>query len=149
MHSRQLIGRRGERDRIRTGVRGLRPGVTLTETVVASALLLIAIVPILKALTVAQVTNRAIQRKTQSLMLAQRELDRIKARSIYHYDDCFAETSRVLGEGFLYTVADDEDPSVRLITLSVGLDLNKDSALAPDEVEVSLSTYLARRWPGP
>ncbi len=149
MRWRELISRSDRRGRSPKRVWGWRSGVTLTEAVVASGLLLVAIVPILKALTVAQVTDRAIQRKTRSLMFAQRELDRIKARSIYHYDDCFTETSRALGEGFLCTVADDEDSSLRLIMLSVGLDMNEDSALAPDEVAVSLSTYLARRWPGP
>ena len=66
-------------------------GVTMTEVVVASALLIVAMVPILKALTIAQVTGNAIERKTRSLMLAQGKLDEIKARSIYHYTDSFAE----------------------------------------------------------
>jgi len=148
MHWRELIGRKGGRGRIRTGVRGLRSGVTLTEAVVASALLLIAIVPVLKALVIAQATDRAVERRTRSLMLAQRELERIEAQSIYHYDDSYAETSQVLEEGFLGSVADDEDPSLRQITVSVGQDRNADGLLAPNEIEVSLCTYLARRWPG-
>lgn len=123
--------------------------MTLTEVVVASSLLLIAIVPILKALAIAQATDRAVERKTRSLILAQRELERLKARSIYHYDDCFAETSRALDEGYLCTVADDEDPNLRRITVSVGLDRDGDNILAPDEIDISLSTCLARRWPGP
>ncbi len=69
-------------------------GVTLTEVVVASGLLLIAVVPVLRALTIAQITDRVIERKTRSLTLAQRELERIRAASMYHYDDSFAETSR-------------------------------------------------------
>jgi len=149
MRWKRLIHRGECGDRVRDAGWCWRPGVTLTEVVVASGLLLIAIVPMLKALTIAQITDRTIEHRTRSLILAQRELERITARSIYHYDDSFAETSRVLDEGFLGTVADDEDPSLRLVTVSVGLDRNADGLLAPGEIEVSLSTYLARRWPGP
>ncbi|MBN2130819.1 MAG: hypothetical protein JW741_15055 [Sedimentisphaerales bacterium] len=128
--------------------RSRRAGVTLTEVVVASALLLVAIVPVLRAWTIAQVTTGTVERRTRSLQWAQRELERIKARSIYHYDDSFAETSRVLADGFLCTVADDGDPNLRSITVSVGLDRNGDGVLAAGETEVRLSTRLAKRWPG-
>jgi len=128
---------------------GRRAGVTLTEVVVASGLLLVAIVPVLRAWTIAQVTSRTVERRTRSLQLAQRELERIKARSIYHYDDSFAETSRALEDGFLCTVTDDGDPSLRSITVSVGLDRNGNGILAAGETDVSLSTSLAKRWPGP
>lgn len=148
MRWRQLIGWRARHDRIRGGVRGLRRGVTLTEAVVASALLLIAIVPVLKALVIAQAIDRAVERRTRSLMLAQRELERIEARSIYHYDDSYAGTSMALDGSFLGNVADDEDPSLRQVTVSVGQDRNADGLLVPEEIEVRLCTCLARRWPG-
>ncbi len=148
MRRRQLIGWRGGYGRMRSGVRSVRSGVTLTEAVVASALLLIAVVPVLKALVIAQTTDRAVERRTRSLMFAQRELERIEARSIYHYDDSFAGTSMALDGSFLASVADDEDSSLRQITVSVGQDRNGDGLLASDEIEVRLCTYLARRWPG-
>jgi hypothetical protein len=129
--------------------RGWRAGVTLTEVVVASALLVVAIVPVLRAWTIAQVTTGTVERRTRSLQLAQRELERIKARSIYHYDDGFAETSRALEDGFLCTVDDDGDPNLKSIAVSVGLDRNGDGVLAAGEIDVCLSTCLAKRWPGP
>ncbi len=124
-------------------------GVTLTEVVVAAGLLLIAIVPLLKALTVAELTDRTIERKTHSLMLAQRELERVKAQSICHYDDHSAETSRVLEGAFLCTVTDDDGVDLRMVAVSVGLDRNEDRILSPDEIDVRLCTYLARCRSGP
>jgi Tfp pilus assembly protein PilV len=123
-------------------------GITLTEVVVASGLLIIAVVPILKALTTAHTTGRTIERKTQSLMLAQGELDRIKAESIYYYGRSFAQSSTALAGAYLCTVEDDADPNLRTISVLVGYDLDGNSNLASDEVEVTLTTYLARRWPG-
>ncbi len=124
-------------------------GVTLTEVVVAAGLLLVAVVPMLKALTAAQVTDRTIERKTHSLMLAQRELERIKAQSICHYDDHLDATSKVLDGAFRCLVTDDRDTDLRMVAVSVGLDRNEDKILSPDEIDVCLCTYLARRWPEP
>jgi len=128
--------------------RGRRAGVTLTEVVVASALLVVAIVPVLRAWTIAQVTTRTVERRTRSLQLAQRELERIKARSIYHYDESFTETSGVLEDGFLCTVADNGEANLKSIAVSVGLDRNGDGVLAGGEIDVRLCTCLAKRWPG-
>lgn len=124
-------------------------GVTLTEVVVASALLLASIVPLLKALTVAQATDRVVARRSWSLMLAQSELDRIRAQSIHDYDRSFNATSTSLDGGYLCSVADDQDLELRTVTVSVGLDHNGDGVLSPEEIEVRLCTCLARRWPGP
>jgi hypothetical protein len=43
-------------------------------------------------------------------------------------------------------VEDDQDPNLRTITVSVGYDIDDTNSLSSDEVEVSLATYLARRW---
>jgi len=122
--------------------------VTLTEAVVASTLLVISIIPLLKALTTTHGMDRAIERKSWSLLLAQQELERLRACSIYHYDQSFRVSSRALQDGFLCTITDDEHPTLRTISVSVGLDRNDDGVLAPGEIEVSLCTSLARRWPG-
>ena len=122
-----------------------RAGVTLTEAVVASALLLIGIVPLLKALATTHVMDRAIERKSWSLMLAQRELERIRAHCLYHYDESYRASSQVVRDGYLCTVADDRDPALRTVTVSVGLDHNADGGLSEDEVEVRLCTRVARR----
>jgi prepilin-type N-terminal cleavage/methylation domain-containing protein len=121
-----------------------RSGVTLAEVIVASALLAIAIAPLLRALTAAQVENRVIERQSWSLLLAQQELEHIRARCIRYYDTCYRVNSKPIRSGYLCTVADDADPSLRTVTVSVGLDQNNDGVLSTGEVEVSLSTRLAR-----
>ncbi|MCL5279272.1 MAG: hypothetical protein M1376_05125 [Planctomycetes bacterium] len=123
---------------------GAPSGVTLAEVIVASALLAIAIVPLLRALTAAHVEDRAIERKSWSLLLAQQELEYIRARCIHHYGVSYRVNSKSVRDGYLCTVADDGDPSLRTVTVSVGLDQNHDGVLSSDEVEVNLSTRLAR-----
>jgi hypothetical protein len=126
-------------------LRAQRPGVTLTEVIVASALLVLSIVPLLKALTVTQMQDRALERKSWSLLAAQRELELLRARCLSRYDTCYRADSRLLSDGFLCTVDDDAHPVLRTVTVSVGLDADGDGVLAGDEVEVHLSTRLARR----
>ena len=122
-------------------------GFTLTETVVASALLVVAIVPILRALTSAHLNTGIIERKTCSLILAQAKLDEIKARSIYHYADKFKEKDLSLDGSYLCNIADaSKGNNLRTITVSVGYDLNGNNVLADDEILVTLKTLLARRW---
>ncbi len=123
---------------------GYPSGVTLAEVIVASALLVIAIAPLLRALTAAHIEDRAIERQSWSLLLAQQELEYIRARCIRYYDRCYHVSSQPVRDGYLCTVADDGDPNLRTVTVSVGSDQNNDGVLATDEVEVSLSTRLAR-----
>ena len=122
-------------------------GLTLTEVVMASALLLIVMVPILKALTSAHVTSSIIERRTRSLMLAQGKLDEIKARSVYHYDDSYTETDSSVDGSYLCNVTDSAvSAELRQITVSVGYDLSGNSVLDAGEIQVTLATLLARRW---
>jgi len=130
----------GERRRFPTGF-------TLTEVVVASSLLLIAIVPILKALTRAHVNSALVERRTSSLMLAEAKLDEIRARSVYHYGDSFTEANVSLDGSYLGSVEDAAVSSdLRKITVSAGYDLNGNHILEDSEVEVTLTTLVARRW---
>jgi len=122
-------------------------GFTLTEVVIASALLVVALVPILKALTTTHVSGTVIERKTRSLMLAQAKLDDIRARSVYDYTATFTETNISLGGSYLCNVLDaPEGSNLRRIGVIIGYDLNGNNALTADEVEVVLATLIARRW---
>jgi Tfp pilus assembly protein PilV len=122
-------------------------GFTITEAVTASALLIIAIVPMLKALTTAHLNTVIIEHKSRSLILAQAKLDEIKARSIYDYDSSYIEDNTSLGSSYLCSVSDTGSGSdLRTIVVSVGFDLNGNDILASDEIEVTLSTRLANRW---
>jgi len=122
-------------------------GVTITEVVVASSLLIVAMVPILRALTAAHLNSTIIERKTRSLTLAQTKLDDIKVRSIYDYATSYAVSNLALDGDYLCNVADTGSASdIRTVTVDVGLDLDGNSALAAGEVFVSLDTLLAKRW---
>ena len=122
-------------------------GFTLTEVVVASVLLIVAIVPILKALTSGHVMTALIERKTRSLVLAQAKLDEIRARAIYNYSGSFGQTSASLGAPYRCTVVDTPNGSdLRTIEVSVGCDLNANGVLDADEIEVTLASLVARRW---
>ena len=123
-------------------------GLTLIEVVIASVLLIVAIVPILKCLTVAHASAAKIEHKSRSLLLAQAKLDEIKARSIYNYTNeaSFAEDSNSLDGSYLCKVTDNPDDPLKTITVSVGFDLNDDDSLDADEVNITLATLIARRW---
>ncbi|MBC8471556.1 MAG: prepilin-type N-terminal cleavage/methylation domain-containing protein [Planctomycetes bacterium] len=122
-------------------------GFTLAEVVIASSILAIAIIPILKALTSANVTSSMIERKTNSLILAQGKLDEIKARSIYDYSSSFAEINSSIEGSYLCNVADSSvNANLRQITVSVGEDLNGNSTLNAGEIEITLSTLVAKRF---
>ena len=122
-------------------------GFTLSEVIIASALLIIAIVPILKALTAVHLNSTRIQHKTKSLLLAQAKLDNIKARSIYSYSSSFAQSDTILENSYLCNVSDagsGTDP--RTITHSAGFDSDSNGNLDAGEIKVTLSTYITNRW---
>jgi Tfp pilus assembly protein PilV len=122
-------------------------GLSIIEVVIASALLIVALVPILKGLTVAHASTTKIEHKTRSLILAQAKLDEIKARSIYDYTNggaSFAENNTSLGGSYLCKVTDDSGDPLKTISVSAGYDTNGNNKL--DEDEVTLTTLLARRW---
>lgn len=124
-------------------------GLTIIEVVIASVLLIVALVPILRSLTVAHATSAKVEHKTRSLILAQGKLDEIKARSIYNYTNdgvSFSESNTSLDGPYRCNVTDNSGDPLKIITVSVGFDLNGDSTLAGGEVETSLVTLLARRW---
>ena len=136
----QCVKKRGEGDRRRV------MGFTIIETVVASSLLAIAFIPILRGLTSVHRNTAIIEEKTRSLTLAQSKLDEIKVRSIYSYSTDFNESSTVLDGSYLCNVTDDQDVSLRTIAVSVGYDGNADAALSGSEVSLTLKTYIAKRW---
>lgn len=125
-----------------------RSGFTLAEVVVASLLMVVAMVPILKALTGAHRIDVKIERRTRSLQLAQARLENIRAESIYSYETNFNDPSSSMDGSYLCKVRDRSVAAdLRAISLSVGYDQNGNGILEVDEVEVDLNTLLARRWP--
>ncbi len=132
---------------MKNDMRRKQGGFTIMEVVVASSLLLLAIVPILKALTAMHLNSTLIERKTKSLLLAQSKLDDIKARTIYGYASSYDQSDTVLETSYLCNVTDTGSGSdIRTMTVSVGFDTDGDNGLDADEIEVTLTTYIANRW---
>lgn len=122
-------------------------GFTLTEIVIASVLLIIAIVPILEGLTIAQRNIKVVERKTRSLILAQAKLDEIKACLVYHYTDTYSRDDLSLEGSYLCDITDTSaGKNLREITILAGYDLDENTQLASDEVLVTLGTLIAKRW---
>ncbi len=121
-------------------------GLTLAEVVTASALLIIVMVPILKALTTAQVSAAIIEQKTHSLILAQAKLDDIKARSIYSFDTNFSKNNVYLDSEYLCQVVENSGGSdLKQITVKVGYDTDSNGSLSSSEIQITLVTLFARR----
>ena len=114
----------------------------------ASSLLVLAMVPILRALTQAHLVSVAIERRTKCLTLAQTKLDDVKAKSIYNWVGLpFSETNTSLDGDYLCTVQDTAaGTDLKNISVEVGYDSSGNGQLGADEVEIELVTYVARRW---
>ena len=125
-------------------------GFTLVEVLVASMLLTVAMVPILRALAASHTLSRRVEYKTQSLVHAKARLDWIKAESIYNFDNDFTEDSTLIEGRYLVSVVDEDlspvNADLRQITVFVGCDASNDLNLDTDEIEVGLRTLIARRW---
>jgi hypothetical protein len=129
-------------------IRNRFAGFTLTEAVMASALLIIVMVPILKALTIAHVSTSIIEHRTNSLIYAQSKLDEIRARSIHDFIWLLSSTEfNVSLDGrYLCNVLDlPVSLNLKKITVSVGYDSNNNNILETDEIEVTLATLIAKR----
>lgn len=122
-------------------------GITIAEVVVASAIMLAAIVPILHALTRAQATARQVEWKTRSLLLAQGKLEQIRAQALVDYDRSFTQMSAAIDAGYLCNVTDSwtEGAVIRTITVTVGFDQDADGLLDPAEALVTLQGQIALR----
>jgi Tfp pilus assembly protein PilV len=124
-----------------------RAGLTLSEVVVASTLLILAIVPILKGLTTSHLDSSSIAQRFKSVNLAKAKLDEIRAESIYSYGTAFAASNVSLGGAYLCNISDPNyGADLRTITVDVGYDTDEDGSLAGSEVLTSLSSMIANRW---
>ena len=113
----------------------------------ATSLLIVAMVPILKALTSVHFNASAIEYKTKSLNFALAKLDDIKAKSIYSYAESYTENNTPLGNEYICRVIDAAaGTNLKEITVSVGYDGNGNGLLVSSEIIVTLDTMIAKRW---
>lgn len=122
-------------------------GLTLTEVVIASALLVIGIVPILKGLTSAHLGTSIIEQKSRSLILTQARLDEIIARTVYNYSQSYTQLNVSLEGSYLCNVTDTSvNADLRKVVVQVGFDYNDNDVLDSEEIDITLATYIAKRW---
>lgn len=121
-------------------------GTSIIEVVVAASLLLLVVVPILRALTAAQATSRVVEQETQSLVLAQAKVSEIQGRAVYDFSSNYDETGTSLGGSYLCNVSDNEDDTLKTLSVSVGYDLDGNGSLASSEIQVTLTTLVAKRY---
>jgi Tfp pilus assembly protein PilV len=123
-----------------------RTGLTISEVLIASLLLVTATVPILKALTSVQATTTKINHQSNSLMLARAKIEEIRAKSIYDYGNSYSAAALPLSGSYLCNVSDSEvNSDLRHITVGAGYDENNNHQLESNEIRVTLDTLIARR----
>ncbi|OQA02617.1 MAG: hypothetical protein BWY69_00971 [Planctomycetes bacterium ADurb.Bin401] len=121
-------------------------GFTLPEVLVASALLVLAIVPILKVLAQINMNTVVVERKTKSLSLAKMKVNQLHAKSIKNFNDDFSETNLVLDNSYLCNISNQfVNSNLKAVSVSVGMDRNGSGTLEGGEIEITLQTQLARR----
>jgi Tfp pilus assembly protein PilV len=123
-----------------------KKGYTLTEVLVASALLIAVSVPMLKALTSGYVFSNSIKYKTKSVICAKSRLDRARAIAAGQYNTSLAENNTPMGDGYLCSVDDTGySGDIRTVSVSAGLDMDGNGSLASSEIQITLTTLIARR----
>jgi len=115
--------------------RNNRRAFTLTEVIVAATLMAFVLVPILKALTQVNLNSVTIERKTQSLCLAQAKLNQIQAQSIYNFDAILSQSTEVTGSYICNTTSLSVNTDLKAITVSV----------TNNGINITLQTQVARR----
>ena len=124
---------------------GVRAGLTLTEVLVSLMLMAAAMAPILKALTQAHVSGRRMEPSSTSWMLAQSQVEELRARAPGQWDASWAQSSEPLEGGFYATITDSGPSSdLRTLRIQVGFDADGNGVLADSEVSADLSTLIAR-----
>jgi Tfp pilus assembly protein PilV len=121
-------------------------GYTLTEVLVASVLLIAVSVPMLKALTAGYVFSNSIKYKTKSVVCAKSRLDRARAIVANSYNTSLTENNTSMGGGYLCSVSDTGFAGdIRTVSVTAGLDKNANSTLDSAEIQITLTTKIARR----
>ena len=127
-------------------VRRAQNALTLTELLASAVILSIALIPLLKFLADSQVLSLTIERKTQSILLAQKKMETVRAVAHTSFDTNFSCNSVTLASGYLCTVVDgQEQTDLKSIRVQVGFDINANSSLEAGEIHVTLDTQVTRR----
>jgi hypothetical protein len=124
----------------------VRSGLTLVELILASALLVVAMVPILNAAARASTTAQTIDWRTRATFLAQQQMESILAQASENFGQDFTRDWLDLGDGYRAKVQ--QSPLAllkKMIIVRVGRDGNGNGQLEDTEVLATLATIVADR----
>ena len=118
--------------------------MTFTEVLVATGILAFAMVPILKAMAGVHINSVKMEKKNKSLMIAQNQVEELRAQAIEDYDSSWSVSNQSSGGGYLYSISAGSDSSLRTVTVTAGYDENQNLLLDSPEILVSLRTLIAK-----
>lgn len=119
--------------------------MTFTEVLVASLILSLAMVPVLKAMTQGHRYSRMLERKTQCLIAARNAIEQLHARAIENYNSSWSVSNQSVGGGYLVNISAGSNPDLRTVTVTAGFDENQNRSLDSGEVLVCLRTQIAKQ----
>jgi hypothetical protein len=100
-------------------------------------------VPILRAMGSVHLFSAKMEKNSRCLILAQNQMEEIKARTASDYASCRSVSNKDLGEGYLCSISADGDSLFRIVSVSVGYDENQNGLLDTEEILLTLRTGIA------
>jgi len=118
--------------------------MTFTEVLISTLILSLAMVPVLQAMSRVHFFTARTEKVSRSLILAQNQLEELRARAASDFLSSWSCSSQALGGGYLGTVSADTDPLLRTVSVSVGYDENRNGVLDESEILAVLRSRIAR-----
>lgn len=126
-------------------MRGLSRGMTLTEVLMAMAILAFALTPVLKALTQAHRGGTRLDQKSTSWLLAQSQIEELRARGATDWASSWSAADKPLKDGYRCTITDSGPTGDRrTVRIRAGYDADMDGRLDSSEISADMSFLIAR-----
>ncbi len=121
-------------------------GFTLVEVLASVLILAGSIVPLIMCTVDALRTSREIEERVKSLLLAEREMEKIKSALRKSFETDFTSwPAEIEGRYLAERAASQPSSTLKIAEVSVGYDSNSDGVLAADEILVTLVTQNVKR----
>jgi len=121
-------------------------GFSFIEVLASVLLLAGTIIPMITFAADGLAASFEIERKAKSTLLAEAELEKIKNHLRNSFDTDFTAWSNNLADNYLAgRTCTDVSATLKIITVSVGYDANKNGSLGQDEIAITLRTQYALR----
>jgi prepilin-type N-terminal cleavage/methylation domain-containing protein len=121
-------------------------GFTLVEVLASILLLAGCIIPLILCTVDALQTSREIEQRVKSVLLAEREMEKIKGALRQSFETDFTSWPAEIDSRYLADrTATEASSTLKIAQVSVGYDVNSDSVLAAEEIMVTLVTQNVKR----